>query len=108
MKPDRKILEYGNRKNEILKLINKCELEKIRVKVSIQELWLKYLAREITLSDYKEKSNKILKNRSVDSWTKYLDECINYYKKDIKHVKHTNKSVRENLFKKKSHFSINY
>ena len=84
MKPDRKILEYGNRKNEILKLINKCELEKIRVKVSIQELWLKYLAREITLSDYKEKSNKILKNRSVDSWTKYLDECINYYKKDIK------------------------
>src|SRR3989344_2765214 len=79
-----KIDKYRKKKDELVRLLEICRLEKINVIAFSEELRYKHLAKEISYEEYKGKLNKTLKNRSVNQWVRYYDDLEKYYENKIK------------------------
>ena len=78
-----KIDKYRKKKDELVRLLEICRLEKINVIAFSEELRYKHLAKEISYEEYKGKLNKTLKNRSVNQWVRYYDDLEKYYENKI-------------------------
>ena len=78
-----KIDQYRKKKEKVVRLLDLCRLERVRVVAFSEELKYKYLAREINHEEYKVKLNKTLKNKDVNQWVRYYDDSIKYYENKI-------------------------
>jgi len=71
------------KRTELENRIQICKDSKLKINEFVRNLKWQYFCKKITYENYCKQLKSVLRERSLEQWTKYYDDSIKYYEREL-------------------------
>jgi len=72
------------KRTELENRIQICKDSKLKINEFVRNLKWQYFSKKITYENYCKQLKSVLRERSLEQWTKYYNDSIEYYERELK------------------------